>query len=812
LEHPLSRKVAARHGTEHSAAPGGTRPPAWALRQLERTLRLIDTGPRPFYRAALGSVAVTSALAMTIAFSTRPAGPLSGPQRDMVVAALVALCLSAALWGVSLALRGRTRPPGWLDWIVGPADRAAIWLAIAGWVPFLLIVVYLRAAATFPPAVRWLNYGYDDKRWISAIYLLGTLGPLIALITAARVLAVGRSHPPSWRTWLAWLFPRTVAHAPDPPDPSDPPGSMDAGTGEAVTAQTASSEAGPSGWRHSRVGRILTVAAGLATALALAWYFLGPPWYLSRNGSAIGQQEDIFLTGFQAIANGHLPYIGVAGVQYGPGTQFASYLLMRHVTSFSVVGFRQAWALLTWAGASVLFGVFFLAFGYVRGLAASLLSALVYPALGEIAFQSGGSFDGFWGWANPLRYVGMIALVLLLPGVVRRSPSWRGAAAGGAIGVLWGVTSYLGQENLIAGAAGALIVGALLLVTGTSSWRAVRWALGAALAGFVVIWAPILAFYAAHRDLGHFLSLYFLLARAMAQGFGNTSWQGSSHQPSPLTTMFYALPFLLAVIALLVAFQVRPVRVAAPWSQERTRLVVMLIVMILLYQGALLRSDTVDLTGTMLALPGLVVMTASALPRMLGARRRVTLTVAGAALTVASFALLPYQAFAWTSLRSAAEAPYLDRERLGAEPPPGRPATLAASRVGAGLDGAPLCCEFSSAPMTALIPLMNRIHAIVGDRTAYVADFPHALPGLVYFLADLTPAPVMADKYMTILNEPQLTAYMAYFQASVLPDTQAVLTADPATPEARYFLQRYAGARRVTLDYDGKPYYVLLRS
>jgi hypothetical protein len=114
-------------------------------------------------------------------------------------------------------------------------------------------------------------------------------------------------------------------------------------------------------------------------------------------------------------------------------------------------------------------------------------------------------------------------------------------------------------------------------------------------------------------------------------------------------------------------------------------------------------------------------------------------------------------------------------------------------------------------PMTKLVALMNRIHAIVGDRTAYVADFPYGYPGLVYFLADLTPAPVMADKYMTILNEPQLTAYMAYFEASVLPATQAVLTADLGTPEARFFLRRYAGARRITLDYDGKPYYVLLR-
>src|SRR5579862_6685466 len=122
---------------------------------------------------------------------------------------------------------------------------------------------------------------------------------------------------------------------------------------------------------------------------------------------------------------------------------------------------------MTWAGTSVLFAVFFLPFGYVRGLAAALLSALVYyPVLQQTAFRADATFDGYWGWANPLRYVGVVAVVLLLPAVVRRSPSWRGAAAGAAIGALWGVTSYFAQENLFAGAAGAVLVGALLMASG----------------------------------------------------------------------------------------------------------------------------------------------------------------------------------------------------------------------------------------------------------------------------------------------------------------------------------------------------------
>ena len=139
------------------------------------------------------------------------------------------------------------------------------------------------------------------------------------------------------------------------------------------------------------------------------------------------------------------------------------------------------------------------------------------------------------------------------------------------------------------------------------------------------------------------------------------------------------------------------------------------------------------------------------------------------------------------------------------------PGMLAASRVGAGLDGALLCCQGPPVPMPDVIRLMNRIHAIIGSRTTYVADFAHGYPGFVYFVADLTPAPVLADKYNTILNEPQLMAYMAYFRASVLPQTQALVTGSLSTPEARFFLQRYPGARRILLHFGRKPYYVLLR-
>ncbi len=556
---------------------------------------------------------------------------------------------------------------------------------------------------------------------------------------------------------------------------------------------------------------MLPTAAGLATALGLAWYFVGPPWHLSKTSTPISHQEEVVLIGLQAVFKGHLPYVGVANVQYGPGTQVAAYLLMRHVTSFSVVGFREAWALFVWAGVSVLFAVFFLAFGYTRGLAVSLLSALVYPALHTVAFEPGGSFDGYFGWADPLRYIGVIALVLLLPAVVRRSPSWGGAAAGAAIGALWGLTSYLAQENLAGGVIGALAVGVLLLFSGSASWRAVRTALVAVLAASCSSGRRSWRSTPSTASLAEFLRQYFLFPQAVASGANDTPWMRRGQSPPPYTGMFYLLPLLLAVLALLTVFQVRPLRIATEWTRERVLLMVTVLATALLYEGALLRSDRSHLTGTLLIVPGLVIITATVLPRLCGAQRRATAVIAAAALVVASFALLPHGAYTQASVRSWAEAPYLDRQRLAAAPPSGTPATLAGQRVGAGLDDAAQCCQSSPVSMPDFVHLMERIHTIIGDRPAYVANFHGAYPGLVYFGADLNPAPVSSDPYSSIETEPELQAFLADFRTRVLPQTQALLTSTVNAPEARYFLQRYPSALRVTLRYGDQPYYVLLR-
>jgi hypothetical protein len=794
---------------------------------LGRALRIVDAGPRYFYRSALVALAGTSLLVMPIAVLVRPAGPLPRTQQALIAAGLCGLCVAVALAAV-LGRPSRERGQ-WLDRAIAPEMRATIWLSLTVWFPFLLVVAYLKAKSTLPPSVVWISFGFMDKRWVTAAYLLGTLAPMLLLVAASRVLAVGREHPGSWRAWMAGLASRQRWTEPLP----------QAGTAE-ITPTAAPSEITPAaalskitptvpataasggtrGWDRLVRSRSVRVAAGVLMVLAIAYYFWGPPWYLNRATGTewIGVQEDLFLGALQAISHGATPYIGSAASQYGPGTQLLTYLFARHIGGLSVVGFRESWALLQWAGASILFVVFVLAFGVKRGVLTAGLSALVYPALHRLGFVLGQAYTGFFGWANPLRYAGAMAMVLLLPAVLSRKTRTGQVAAAGVLGLFFGLTSYLAQENLLAGIVGAVVICALLLLTGFASFRSVVTVLLSAVVGFVLVWAPVVVYYAGKGLLSRFLYLYFLIPKAVAEGYSNTPYGGFNPAPpadsidAPWQTFFYATPFILAVIALLMVVQFRPFRVATHWSKERVILVATVVTTILLYQGVLLRSDSDHLYGTELAVPALVIIAATVLPRLVGAVRRTTVVASGVLLFCASFLLFPYNAVSPYTLTATAAAPLRDRLWLAAEPTPATPTTIAGQRVGAGFANAPVCCQGGlTEPMAQLVQLMNQIHRLVGNRTTYVVDFPSGYVGIVYFLADLTPAATPIDIQTMVMNVPQEVAYMANFRTNVMPKTYALLTTYRGAEQARDFLRAYPDVRRITLKFAGEPYYLLLR-
>jgi len=719
------------------------------------------------FRLFVASLGLSAVATFAVAALVRPPGALPVTHKVLFALAGAALGLASAC---VLVARLRRRPSR-LDSVVPPGTRSSILLALAAWFPLLLVPIYLAARSTFPPTVVWNTaFGFMDKRWETTLYTLGTLAPIILLLGAARLLEVEGGA----RARLGALL-RGADRTPVVPPPD------------------------------LRLGTVVRAAGGVATAVALAYYFFGPPWYLDRNAAPIDYHEDVHLGAFQAISRGDTPYIGPAAVQYGPGAQLLEYLYMRHVGGFSVVGMRESFALFHWLGATIFFVALFLRFRYVQALATALLAALIYPTLQLFGFLDG-EWQGFFGWANILRYTGAFILVFLLPGVVDRSPSRRGIAAGLVLGFAWGALSFVAQENLVGGAVGAISLLLLLLVSRSASLRQLALTAGAVAGGFVLAWLPVLVYYAQAGLLRRFLSLYSFVPRAVAKGYTNSSFLEGLH--SPWGRMFYVFPFVLALVALLSVLRFGPFRPADSWSRERTLLVGTVVATIVIYQTALLRSDTTHLFGAMLAVPALVVAAATLLPSRLGVQRPATVALTGLAIVCCAFVLVPRTQ--WSDFGSRLESPWEARRALGRQPPLPAPASLAAERVGRGLEAAPVCCTGSSWSTPQFVQLMNQIHSLVGDRTTYVASFREGYPGLVYFAADLRPAPIPLEPYTMVLANPQMADYLYDFKARVAPATQALVTYDLGAPEALEFADVHPDHTTVTLDYRGTPYYVLL--
>jgi hypothetical protein len=339
------------------------------------------------------------------------------------------------------------------------------------------------------------------------------------------------------------------------------------------------------------------------------------------------------------------------------------------------------------------------------------------------------------------------------------------------------------------------------------------------LGGFILSWLPAVVFFATRGLLSRFLYLYFFVPKAVAEGYSNTPYGGFNPIPAqtaasaPWANIYYAVPFLVAVLGMLAVVQFRPFRIALEWSRERIMLVAVLVTTILLYQGALLRADADHLTGTLLVLPALVVAGATALPRLMGVRRLATLVLAGAAIVTGSLLLLPLHTYKPASIGAEAEAPWLDRQRLATLPAPAPPGTLAAQRIGTGLWAGPSCCQHYSEPMSDFIQLGDELRATIGNRTTYVVGFPAGYPGIIYFIAGLRPAPVPLDEHTMILTAAQANAFEKTFVTDVLPHTQALVSQFPDAPEVTAFRQRYPQAVRIKLLYhQTRHYWVFLSS
>jgi hypothetical protein len=687
-----------------------------------------------------------------------------GPQpRENAIALWVARALVVVAL-VALAARRRIRRRhGELG--------AAVLITAAVLLVALLVPVRFLAARTHPTTLVWNHFGFLDRRWLTSLFLIATAGTALALATASGIVAGALRRPPTWRDWWAELVPARASAGPPPPE------------------------------RRGALRTALTLLCGAA----LAAYFFAPPWHVAHT--PLDYHEALTLGGVQAVRTGTLPYVDAAAVQYGPLAQLlnAGYAgLTGHV---SVDGFREVTLLFQWLAATIFVCALALRVRPVVAVVTTLAAIVVFPTLQTFAITHDGTFQGFWGWTDALRYAGVFLLAMAYPAVAARTRVARAVA----LGFAWGILCLVAQENLIGGLLVLAILSVLLVVTDTIGRRRIQRALAGVATGALLVAIPTCAYYAAHGRLGRFLELYWLVPRAVAAGYSNTPFPNAA-----FGRLFYGLPFLLGILLIAALLTTRPLRVARQWSERRIVLVSALVAAVVSHTGALTRSDAPHLVNTELALPAAVCLAAFELPGLLGARSARgrwlgALTVAGAAVAV-----LPFTARVLSPAKTPDKlwrplAARIDPPAVKPIPPAIPQGTLAARRIGNETLAQPRCCTKTHVPMAALVRFMNRLHDVVGTRRVFVDDTGVVTPPVSYFLADLRPAPFRQDYGTMVLNNRIRQTWLRWFRAH-LADTEAIVTTSAARTVPRIWAAAYPRHRTVVVPWARLRVLVMLRA
>ena len=89
-----------------------------------------------------------------------------------------------------------------------------------------------------------------------------------------------------------------------------------------------------------------------------------------------------------------------------------------------------------------------------------------------------------------------------------------------------------------------------------------------------------------------------------------------------------------------------------------------------------------------------------------------------------------------------------------------------------------------------------------------MVGFPGLFPGVIAFLADLTPAPHFMAREMILPD--MFRESLDYLKAHIA-NYECIITDDLAEPESRAFRDAHTPARIVTRSIGGEPYYILLK-
>ena len=617
--------------------------------------------------------------------------------------------------------------------------------------------------------MEWFGYGFLNKRWLFTLYWLAVVTFLI--------------FPHAFGYLLKPRSALTTSSA-----------SLGADTAETPPARLAQ---GLRTW-FRRISKLLL-------AVSLAWFLAGPPWHLERHHRPIDWHEQVNLGPLQAIDKGYLPYIGPASTQYGPGSELVTYLFMKAVGHFDIVGFREATAflhLVTLAG----FCLIACSLLDVWQAVAVLLLGLAYSPLDFFLWGPDGTLGGFYGWGNGCRYLGVLIVISGLAWLVQpERKRWMTVWPACVLGFIWGMFSWLAQENLSSTVMGAGLLMILLWLTETAAPRTLlRLGLNVSL-GFVVFWAPVLSYYAAHGAVREFLRLYFLVPSMVVRGFSNTPWP--STETLQANAFYFTSPFLI-IAALCTLGDPRKMRLRIRLNAAQVRLLGFLCALAASYPSSLFRSDSSHLMNTFIALPFVIFLTCWDLPNWLAAAWTARWAWRIATVLVVSY-LFPLSPFFHEIVARVSQplAKFAEQKAPPARPIDDRVPFLRATRY---LSDEPIAAgSLVDIPMRSFLEYLDELRSLIGTRRTYITSFPGTAASFPYFMMDLTPAPHLVDRDMLMINAQMQDEAVAYFREHVA-ECDAVITPDLSGAEVAIFREAYPNAATIKRTLGRLTVYVLI--
>jgi len=230
------------------------------------------------------------------------------------------------------------------------------------------------------------------------------------------------------------------------------------------------------------------------------------------------------------------------------------------------------------------------------------------------------------------------------------------------------------------------------------------------------------------------------------------------------------------------------------------------------FQSVLLRSDSSHLVNTLIALPFIVVLGTLDVARCLaetpGARVAVRAAFFAAVLTVypAFRSQLP---FSWTGLLTHPAAKFAVAHAQ--EPPEPYEGRSAYKRVPRLLHDEPELGNGAGVSMRTFLDFATDVQRIIGPRKTYVRDLGHVYfaDGLLYFLANLTPAPALPDRDTMTLTDEVRQAVADRIRAHP-QDFECFVASSLDGPEASAFLETHLDAQRLEKRLGGTILYILL--